>query len=319
MIVKAKSYTTSLFGKLFRVLVTVLVIGTLFAWSLLLPVQADSNYLQAGVDRMLSGDFPAAIASFSKSIDRKLDLNSAYANRCLAYLQIQKYDQAIDDCTIAINNYNNLESSLNRGLAYFHTGKYQNAIADFDRILITNPDYRAYYNRGLAKFALRQLPEAIADYDLALAVIEQNNPQLSEIYNERGLTYFFLKDLDTALQNYAQAIVANSNSDRAYFNRGCAYQSQRNYALAANDFSQALNINSHNPEALMNRAIAFRNLGKKSQAITDLNTAAQEFLAQGLVDDYNYALDLATQLGDQDSSAIAYSALTILKNGTTIS
>jgi tetratricopeptide (TPR) repeat protein len=296
----------------------VFVIGTLFALGFLgvaTPIQAQSissspNYFDLGIQQILDQNFREAIALFSKSIDTNLNTTSAYSNRCLAHLELHEYDLALADCTIAINSPNNSksfrESFLNRGLAYYNLGKYSQAIADFDQVLTTNnSDFRAYYNRGLAKFGLNQLPQAIADYDLALNVIDYNLPEIqSEIYNERGLTYFFLKDLDTALTNYSQAILTNPQSDRAYFNRGCTYQRQRNYALAAQDFSSAIAINSHSPQALMNRAIAFSQLGKKSQAIADLNLAAQEFLAQGLVDDYTYALDLAKQLGDHDSSTV---------------
>jgi len=305
---------TNRFEGIVRVLVTAFVIGTLFAGTLFSsakPVQAQPNSFDLGIEQILAQNFKEAIALFTQSIDSKINIPEGYANRCLARLQLHEYDLALADCTIAINSPNNSESFLNRGLAYYNLGKYSQAIADFDQVLTTNnSDFRAYYNRGLAKFALNQLSQAIADYDLALYdlalnVTGQNLPEIqSEIYNERGLTYFYLKDLNLALTNYNQAISTNPQSDRAYFNRGCTYQRQRNYALAAQDFSSAIAINSHSPEALMNRAIAFRQLGKKSQAISDLNLAAQEFLAQGLVDDYTYALDLAKQLGDQDSSAV---------------
>jgi tetratricopeptide (TPR) repeat protein len=297
------------FEGIVRVLVTAFVIGTLFAgtlFTLAKSLQARPNSFDLGIEQILDQNFKEAIALFTQSINSKVNIPEGYANRCLAHLQLHEYDLALADCTIAINSPNNSESFLNRGLAYYNLGKYSQAIADFDRVLTTNnSDFRAYYNRGLAKFALNQLPQAIADYDLALNVIDYNLPEIqSEIYNERGLTYFFLKELDLALTNYNQAISTNPQSDRAYFNRGCTYQRQKNYALAAQDFSSAIAINSHSPEALMNRAIAFRQLGKKSQAISDLNLAAQEFLAQGLVDDYTYALDLAKQIGDRDSSAV---------------
>lgn len=193
-------------------------------------------------------------------------------------------------------------------MAYYNLEKYSEAIADFNRVSDVSLDFRAYYNRGLAKFGLNKYLPAIADYNLALFEISKSNldlsNQLSEIYNERGLTYFFLKDLDLALTDYSRAILTNTQSDRAYFNRGCAYQRQRSYLLASQDFTRAISINAHNLEALMNRAIAYRNLGKKSEAIFDSNTADREFLDRGLEEDYTYAIDLAKRLSDRDRSAI---------------
>lgn len=285
-----------IFPQFNKVLAMVVLAGIFCVVAIARPIHSDFKLGMHQIQTQL----PGAIASFSKVIHQNPQNLAAYANRCLAYLRSQDYHNAIADCTIALPAVP--EALLNRGLAYYQLGQYREAIADYDHLLTNSPDFRAYYNRGLAKSALDQFSAAIADYDLAIAVTDQPH-YLGEIYNERGIAQFFLHKVQSALADYSLAITLNPKSDRAYFNRGCAYQQQQNYVFAVQDFSNALKLHPKSPETLINRAIALQKLGKTTEAIADLQVAAQGFLALGAVDDANYAKQMAAEF--QNSSQIA--------------
>ncbi|CAN1209161.1 tetratricopeptide repeat protein [Tumidithrix helvetica PCC 7403] len=275
---------------------------------------------QQAVEQMQLGNYQAAIAGFNHAIALETNLSAAYSNRCLAYLQTAQYQNAVVDCTQAQKiNPQNPEAYLNRGLSYYRLKRYEKAIADYDRLLQLIPsDFRAAYNRGLAKFELGHYREAISDYDRSLASLSlqfgngettqipnsssEFGSTYANIHNDRGLTYFALKDVSAALADYSHAIAWNDRDDRAYYNRGCAHHRQRNYAQAIADLSQSLQINPHNPEAWLNRGIARYSLGQQTDSIADIQNAANEFLEQGAIANYQQALDLAKELKTSDQT-----------------
>jgi tetratricopeptide (TPR) repeat protein len=68
--------------------------------------------------------------------------------------------------------------------------------------------------RGTELLTRGQYDEAIAEFDQALAI----NP-LGESYYNRGLAYFFKKDLDKAIADWNNAIRLNVSDGRAYRQR----------------------------------------------------------------------------------------------------
>ena len=65
-----------------------------------------------------------------------------------------------------------------------------------------NPNYaKAYNNRGNTYYSLKQHNEAIADYTKAIEI----NPQFALAYYNRGQAYFQLGNLQQAQQNWQQA------------------------------------------------------------------------------------------------------------------
>ncbi|WP_041233084.1 hypothetical protein [Cylindrospermum stagnale] len=72
----------------------------------------ESDFFQLGVDNMQRGNYLQAIENLNLAIQMRKDFTAAYSDRCLAYLQLQDYHQAIArsaapkaiaDCTQAIN------------------------------------------------------------------------------------------------------------------------------------------------------------------------------------------------------------------------
>jgi len=243
-----------------------------------------SDGFKLGVEKMLQGDYQGAIAEFTQAIQIQSNFANAYSNRCLAYLQLQDYQNAVSDCTQAIKiSPKNTEAYLNRGLAYLMQGNYQAAIADNARIIAIQPqDFRAYYNRGIANAYLGNHQQAAKDYNLALSHNHKiPNNLLADIYNDRGLAYLELADLETAILDFNRAINLDENNYRVYFNRGCAHVQTGNYSDAVRDFSQVVQLNPQDGDAYLNRGIAYHNLGYEQAAISDLHQAVAYFELQG--------------------------------------
>ncbi|WP_353929749.1 tetratricopeptide repeat protein [Okeanomitos corallinicola TIOX110] len=269
-----------------------------------------SDWFRLGVNQMLQDNYQAAIKSLSLAIQQQNKYPAAYKNRCLAYLQIQDYHEAIADCSQALNLLpQDSEVYLHRGLAQYRQGNYVDAIKDYNQALaIKTDDFRVYYNRGIAFAAQGNFSQAITDYNQAISNIPKNNTDsnliLADIYNDRGLGYFELQNLSAAMENFNLAINLNSDDERAYFNRGCICGRSGDNMGAKYDFSQVIRLNPSHAQAYLNRGIANYNLGLYQRAIADLQIASEKFAQQKQTLAYHKTLELLKTLQTQISLAV---------------
>lgn len=262
-------------------------------------IEDPKTAFRQGVTAFQSGDYSLAAERFTQAVQLDPGYTSAYSNRCLTYLELKAYQNAIDDCTQALTlNSSNTEVYLNRGLAYYRSSEYAEAIADYTELLKLRPhDYRAHYNRGLAQVDKGAYREAIVDFGEAL---RQTSPldrvTKAEIYNDRGLAQLLFDHPQQAIADLTQAIQLSSNHTGALYNRGCAYHQRGNYTAAVNDFTQVLQRVPNHAQAYLSRGMIRHELGEQSAAIVDLQQAAQYFQEQGLMLPYQQTLGLIERI-----------------------
>ena len=106
---------------------------------------------------------------YTKAIELKPDLASAYINRGNAYGSISDYDCAIKDHTKAIElNHNPADAYNNRGVAYGKKDQIDLAIKDYTKAIELNPNRDIpYYNRGVVWLHLREWEKAKTDLTTA--------------------------------------------------------------------------------------------------------------------------------------------------------
>lgn len=253
-----------------------------------------------GVENLRQQQYQEALADFTQVITENNNLaGSAYSNRCLAELQLQKNLAAEADCKQAIaKNVDNLEAHLNLGLAYYHQQQYAQAIAEYQEIIKRDQkDYRAYYNRGLANLASNNYRQAISDYQKALSITDKSPKESkSTIYNDLALVQLMMGEEAEAVGNLSQAIALNENNYQAYYNRGCAYHRQENNQAAIQDFSQAIQLQPDFTEAYVHRGIVRHHVGANRPAMADLNLALGQYQDRDNKQQYNLVLNLKHRL-----------------------
>lgn len=92
------------------------------------------------------------------------------------------------------------------------------------------------------------------------------------LYN-RGNYYRRQGNLDAAIADYSQALVADPQYAPIYNNRAVAYRMKGDPARAVADFDQAIRINPLDQQAISNRATANFLVGNDSRALSDANEA----------------------------------------------
>ncbi|XP_059163261.1 sperm-associated antigen 1-like [Physella acuta] len=87
-----------------------------------------------------SKDFEESVTYYSRSISL-MPTAASYNNRALAYLKLEKWDQAINDCNSVLNlEANNIKALLRRGTAFKSKKNYPKALVDFEKVLAVEPN-----------------------------------------------------------------------------------------------------------------------------------------------------------------------------------
>jgi tetratricopeptide (TPR) repeat protein len=195
----------------------------------------------------------------------------AYNNRGMAFLEMGKYQQAIDDCTRALSiQPSYFLAYYNRGKAFMLSGRLDLALEDLNRAIAFSPKYAdAYAMRGEVYKAQGNLDAAIAEYTAALAL----NPQLFEVYNYRGIVFKELGQFDRAIDDYNRTIALLPDSAEAYNNRGVANRHLGRLDQAVADYSKAITLDPGFALAYCNRGIVLKDMKKYEEAIGDFQKA----------------------------------------------
>jgi tetratricopeptide (TPR) repeat protein len=110
-------------------------------------------------------DNPLKIHRRMQLLDRAGLLSAVYAYRATVHSEAGQRDQAIADCTKAIQ----LDPKLalpyyNRGAIHSGSGQLAEAIPDYTQAIQLNPQFaEAYFNRGVAEARLKQNEQSIRD------------------------------------------------------------------------------------------------------------------------------------------------------------
>ena len=154
----------------------------------------------------------------------------------------------------------------------YAAGKHKKAIIRYDDALRRNPDLaNVYYNRGNAKECLGDTKGAIEDYDMAI----QLNPEFANTYCNRGNAKDDLGDTKGAIEDYDMAIRLNPEHAYAYYNRGNAKDDLGDTKSAIDDYDNAICHDPENAEAYTNRGKGKKALGQHEEAEADFAKAKE--------------------------------------------
>ena len=169
--------------------------------------------------------------------------------------------------------------------------QYKAAIKHYTAALQLNPDLaEIYHNRGTLQNLLGQHKSAIADWDAALAC----NPDFTEAYFNRAAAKTTLGDFEGGIVDCSAAIERNPDAVPAYYNRAQARMGLKQYTEGIEDYDKALSIGLSEADAYgayYNRALAKYLLGLDKAAQGDEAEAIR--LYHAAIPDYTKAIQVA--------------------------
>lgn len=173
---------------------------------------------------------------------------------------------------VLLNNiykYLYVKESYKLAYDYINKGIYDSSIYYFKKINEIHPSDTIYYNIGVSYLYLGQTDSALCNFTNAVII----NTQYSAAYRARGITYE-LKGLHyDALKDYTKVIELNPRKAEAYYDRGIIYFEMNLFNGAILDFSKAINLNSKFDSAYFNRGLAYYQEDLFNEAIMDYSQA----------------------------------------------
>lgn len=188
-------------------------------------------------------DYERGLGYFEKAIELSPTWVLAQTNTCTAYLDVDKWDSAIDHCRLAINS----DSSF----------------------------ALAWHNLGVAYYGKNDLKQATDCFQKAILV----DPHLALPYYKLGFVYYRQNDYDKAeesWQNYLKETPAGTkNIDvlRTWNNLASLAAERKNFDSAINLYNKATEIDPDYPHAYYGKAQVLATMGKNDEALTTLKTA----------------------------------------------
>ena len=169
--------------------------------------------------------FPGFFKGQIKDTD---SMKISYNNKGNSFARENKFQKAIIEYNKAIElDANYFMGYINRGSAYAKSGKENKAMIDYNNVIEINQIVldtcikrnilpNVYFFRAEVFINQKKYKEAIADYNKAIEL----NPNYTDAYFARGVSYSILEKHKEAIVNYNKAIELSPTESSVYLYRG---------------------------------------------------------------------------------------------------
>jgi tetratricopeptide (TPR) repeat protein len=185
------------------------------------------------------------------------------------------------------------QSTLNLANLAARQKQYDVAIERYDEVLARHPTSQdARFGLAAALSAQGDTKDALREY----AILEQQNPQNAQLFNNRGLIYAQLGDADGAIAQYRKSIALDGTFEPAYINLANALFQQKKFTEARDAITKVLDLD---PQSY----VAWLNAGVMAAAVGDATSAERYFriaiyCKYDCAEAFNYLGVLFMQMGD---------------------
>ena len=157
-------------------------------------------------------------------------------------------------------------------LGHLQEGRHNEAMTSINRALNAHPESAHLFAvRSQIYAANKQKAPALADLERAIN-LESNNASL---YVNRAAVYSSFDRDDEAMADLNRAIIIDNDMLAARFNRGSLHFIKENYDAALTDFEHCISVDPHTAAPYFNRAAVLDALGRRGEAISDIERFLQ--------------------------------------------
>ncbi len=237
-------------------------------------------YYYSGTAYHLQGKNNIALAKLNKAVDMKNNFLEAYQVRSVVLIELERYQEALDDCQKCLKIKEDEKGYYNIAQVYENLEMYQEAETAYREsiaknrkvvgthfalanLLYNREDYSEAYTSVVAVLELepshleglllqsrilaaqQNFPKAIEV--LSMASIEY--PDETEIYLLRGDYYSILNQGAFAIIDYSKVIELDPDLAEVYYKRASAYEEIRDYEKALADYEKLLAMSKYDGNA----------------------------------------------------------------------
>jgi tetratricopeptide (TPR) repeat protein len=266
-----------------------LAIPLAIASAVLLPQMATANRT---VDRAVIDSYnfrhqrqPQKALAALKLVEGQATSNAGfYAERAANLVEIDKYDDALNDCNQAIKLDPNLSDAYDRrAFCYAMKDQLDKAVADYTTAIKLNPtSAMSYHNRAIAYRKMGKLKEANLDMKkyMSMRPAREKN-RLGNMVSIKAEEMQKEGNTRGAIE-YLKSQIAASPSAALYLHLGGIYQKTGDYANAIKNFDTVIKLAKDEPDhalirsAELARAMTYFKQKNYSAAIKDCTAVIDE-------------------------------------------
>jgi tetratricopeptide (TPR) repeat protein len=202
------------------------------------------------------GEWAEAIRTASVAISLDPNLESAYINRCWAYLARGDLDEAVQDCETALRlEPENMTAINNRGAVLAQQGKTESALGDYSRACLGGFDLGCENFRKIRGYSPKDVGQ------LAQQALDEANRKFAN------------KDWEGVIASTSRAIELQPTNVAAFVTRAGAYANANRLTESLSDAQTAIRLNPDEGLAYNNRGFVFELQKKVRQAILEYEIA----------------------------------------------
>ncbi|MDG2140659.1 MAG: tetratricopeptide repeat protein [Gammaproteobacteria bacterium] len=154
----------------------------------------------------------------------------------------------------------------------FDQGNFELSLKGAKGLLMKFPKSATLYCiQGASQSGLKQFDSAMNSFENALQI----NPNYANAYNNMANAQKDYGDLRAAIDNYGKAIEINESYVTAYINRGNAHRAMCDFKEMINDFNKAKYLDPKNDQIYLNLAIGLQDIGKIKEASDNYKKALE--------------------------------------------
>lgn len=229
------------------------------------------------------GKFKEAIKDFTSVLKANIDDDVKfvmYIGRGNSYLKLNDYDKAVKDYDIVLSTEpKNLDALLGKANAFI-----QNQNKDANKIL--KEIILLYPNDMNAIFLIAQLYYDNKEYEQAILffskAISQNFNYLESL-NFRGISYYEIKDLEKAIQDFKLYTQIDTSNFWVYYYLGLSYFDKGNFDASLYYIDTSIKLNPQETLSFHFRANIYMKMEKYEEAINDCNKAINSGFTSNMI------------------------------------
>lgn len=229
------------------------------------------DYNEMGARKALAGDYAAAHALFTKSLELRPDCTRCRYNLAWVFVRLNRHEDTIRELKQVLKLEPNDTKSLKMlGDSYIKMHAYSESLPYLRRALDESdaqPDVNIYLSYGHALIKLDRSDEALVYLEKAVKL----EPGNFEAHNNLGYALFLAGRTQEAYESLKTALALNPHHATIYNNLGRVYEKFGKEAKAFEYYKLAIEIEPNHAEARFNLGFAELRRGNRAAAYQQLD------------------------------------------------
>lgn len=237
---------------------------------------AFKNFSNYGLALFQTKNYDKAVEFLEKAVEADPDNTSAHINLALSYQELGKNDLALGQYDVVFRQQPSLHSvRFDYGNLLADMGQDEPAVENYKIYIANYPnDARAYQNIGIVYKRLNQLDNTIANYEKALELQKDNRD--ADLVEDLAECYHLKHDYTNALKYYNEALLTKKDDYNLRFNKALVLHAMKNYNGAIAMYSELLK-EKPNDSISNNMTSAYVSLGEDNLKVQNYTLSTEYF------------------------------------------